>query len=174
MIEYIDRGNVLNPVGEGRKIICHCCNNLIPGVMGAGVALALRKKWSSVYDSYVEWSIGKLNKPYELGEVQFIKVESDILVANMIGQEGTGFRDGKPPVRYEALEKCLNSVKEVALKYSATVHIPYLLGCDLAGGNWDIVSKMFEDILVSNGVKVTAYDFLNKRNECSCNYIQEE
>ena len=31
-------------------VIPHCCNTL--GVMGAGVALALRNKWPIVYDVY--------------------------------------------------------------------------------------------------------------------------
>ena len=47
------KGDVRNPQISAENevaIIPHCCNNL--GVMGAGVALALKNKWPEVFEIY--------------------------------------------------------------------------------------------------------------------------
>jgi hypothetical protein len=50
---YYVSGDALNPVEvKGRKIICHIVNDI--GVMGAGIALSIRKKWPIAYNKYSE------------------------------------------------------------------------------------------------------------------------
>jgi O-acetyl-ADP-ribose deacetylase (regulator of RNase III) len=166
MKEYkLIKGDVTKPIGEGDKIIIHCCNNCVPGVMGAGVALAIRKKWPIVYDYYREWSLEKSclfnSNKYVLGNVGFVKVEDNIAVGNMLGQDGIGFTftNGIPPIRYDAIDRALFKVAEVAKSDKASVHIPFLMGSALAGGDWSEIEKLIVKNLCANDIDVTIYDF---------------
>lgn len=167
-IKYII-GDVREPIGDGRKIICHCCNDL--GVMGSGVALALLKKWPDVRSEYIKWAKnGKItfkgkDIPFELGKVQYIRAEKDIAVANMIAQHDVVAKDGLPPIRYSELEQCLVNVADVCIEYGASAHIPYLMGCDRAGGKWEVVENALRDHLLLRGIELTIYDIFNQRGE---------
>ena len=133
------KGDVTEPIGDGNKIIAHCTNNIF--VMGAGVALAIKRKWPVVYKKYKEWR----NQSPQLGDVQFIKVGPEIAVANILGQEGIGFTNGVAPVRYEAIDKSFKTIAETAKKHSASVHLSYLICCGLAGGEWNKIEEMIKD-----------------------------
>lgn len=163
-IIYI-RGDATEPIGEGNKLIIHCCNDTPGGVWGAGFVLALSKKWKLPESEYRKWASGntKIN-PYALGFIQAVGVEKDIAVVNMIGQHRTGpDENGFPPIRYWAIDECLKKVAVLAKRHKGSVHAPYLMGCALAGGEWDYVELMLEKRLVRKGVSVTAYDFEGKR-----------
>ena len=52
----------------------------------------------------------------------------------MIGQHKTITNSkGIPPIRYEAVEKCLEKLSYDTLKLNASIHMPRI-GCGLAGG----------------------------------------
>lgn len=148
------QGDVTEPIGDGNKIIIHVTNNIF--VMGAGVAIAIRKKWPIVYKEYKDWRY----KNPSLGDVQFVKVAPDIAVGNMLGQEGIRHSNGAPPIRYEALDKALKKVSEIAKKYKASVHLPYLMGSGLAGGDWNKVEELIKINLCNQDVDVTIYQFV--------------
>ena len=155
-IQYID-GDVRSPVGDGNKIICHCCNDI--GKMGAGVALAIAQKWPQVKQDYIKWHG---TKSFKLGAVQFVSVEDNLRVCNIIGQHdiGKSGTDGKPPVRYSALSKALVRVWDVAsLHPISSVHCPYLMGCVRAGGKWEIIEELLEGHLASQGIEVYVYKY---------------
>ena len=166
-IKYLSGHDVREPVGDGRKIIGHCCNDL--GRMGAGVAKALLDKWPRVRSEYVKWhrQNNHLGHPFALGKVQFVFVEEDIVVANIIGQHGLRIKmvDGKTtvPVRYDALKQGCAYIREACKYYGATAHFPYLMGCDLAGGDWNLVEMILKEQLIDQDVEVTVYDLFNKR-----------
>ena len=146
------KGDATNPRVEGNKILIHCCNNL--GMMGRGIAKTIREKWPNVYEKYREWS----RKPdFKLGEVQFVKVAGDLVVGNMIGQEGVGFTNGIPPIRYEAVDKCLKKVAETAIKYKASVIAPRL-GSGLAGGDWNKIEALIVENLCKKDIDVYIYE----------------
>jgi O-acetyl-ADP-ribose deacetylase (regulator of RNase III) len=155
-------GDVREPVGNGRKLVIHVCNDC--GKMGSGVARALYEKWSMVRAEYYGW-YKHLNHSFKLGNIQGVRVEDNIAVINMIAQKDIKTVDGVPPIRYEALRKCIQKVAELAIKYKASVHCPFLLGCDLAGGKWEIVEKIIIEELCNKDVYVTVYDINNIRGE---------
>jgi len=153
------RGDATCPCGTGTKIIMHVCNNCIPGKWGSGFVLALSRKWSSPEDEYRKWSVtGKsCRQTFALGSVQFVQVEEDLFVANMIAQAGVGRRGGKIPLRYQALEQCLKKVYDFAVAKGASVHCPYKMGADRAGGNWELIKEMIVSCICSRGKSVTCY-----------------
>ncbi len=100
MLQY-KKGDVTKPQGSGPKVIPHCCNDV--GRFGAGVALAIAKKWPQVKDLYLAWyrsdpsllandagEVCEVTGRMGLGESQLVKVEPDIWVVNIIGQHGIG------------------------------------------------------------------------------------
>lgn len=164
-------GDVSEPVGGGSKIIAHCCNDL--GVMQAGVALALAHKWPTVGKEYIYWNEQKIlqnddvSVPFQLGEVQIVTVEEQTVVANMIGQHGIEKNDvdGPFPIRYLALDQCLEKVCIMAKTHYCSVHVPYLMGCGSAGGKWNVVERMLEKNSVEQGILTLIYDKFGKREE---------
>lgn len=164
-IVYLSGVDVREPVGGGRKLICHVVNDL--GRMGSGVAKALMVKWPQVRSEYVQWhKTDKHNDQdldFALGKVQFIYCTDDIVVANVIGQHDIRTLKGVPPVRYDALREGFNHIAKVAKHFDATVHVPYLMGCDLAGGDWETVESILREEIIDQGIELRAYDLFNKR-----------
>lgn len=150
-INYV-KGDATKPIGEGVKLIVHVCNNI--GAWGAGFVLALSKRWKEPEHAYRYRN--DFHK-YELGNVQYCAVENDIMVVNMIAQEGIGSdSEGNPPIRYDALKKCLQDVNRVAQELNASVHGPRF-GAGLAGGDWSKIENLLEEIF--HNVQVNIYDF---------------
>ncbi len=153
-ITYL-KGDATRPNTQGNKIIVHICNDI--GGWGKGFVLAISKRWMAPEQEYRVWF--KSGDGFLLGEVQFVNVEDDLWVANLIGQHKVNRdEDGKPPIRYEAVAAGLDKVAAFALKYNASVHMPRI-GCGLAGGTWDVMGPIVEKALVEMGVKVMVYDF---------------
>lgn len=129
-------------------VIPHCCNDT--GLMGKGVAKALYTKWPRVRSKYME-------HPKMLGMVSYAREDDGkTIICNMIGQDGVmvGFNkdgtavgnDGRPPIRYSKLAIAMMDVAGKAESYGdVEIHCP-IFGCDLAGGNWDFVSALVEEI----------------------------
>ena len=142
-IFYI-KGDATRPRGEGKKIICHICNDI--GAWGAGFVLALSARWDDPEESYREMP----PEMRKLGTVMIVPVENDIMVANMIGQHGVGCdAAGLPPIRYSAVRAALKSVNDLATQINATLHMPRI-GCGLAGGRWEDIEKIIKEVVTVN------------------------
>ena len=157
MTNYITylKGDATNPIGEGNKIIVHICNDI--GGWGKGFVMAISKKWKEPEKKYREWFKNQEN--FELGNVQFVQVEKNIWVANLIGQHKIN-RDenGQSPIRYDAVLNGLEEIGKYALETAASVHMPRI-GCGLSGGTWDKIEPLIQSTLTSKNVIVTVYDF---------------
>jgi len=149
------KGDATNPQVEGNKIIVHICNDI--GGWGKGFVMAVSKKWKKPESEYRKWF--QRGENFDLGEIQMVQVEDDIWVCNMIGQYKTiSNSKGIPPIRYEAVESCLEKVSIEALKINASIHMPRI-GCGLAGGKWEEVESIITKTLLKDDVEVYVYDF---------------
>lgn len=153
-IRYI-QGDATQPVGDGKKIIVHICNDI--GRWGKGFVLALSARWPQPEKAFRDWYASGEN--FALGNAQLVAVESQLWVANVIGQHKiTNGKGGLPPVRYEAIQEGLGQVAAFAMAHNATVHMPRI-GCGLAGGTWDKIEPLIQQELTAKGIDVTVYDF---------------
>ncbi|WP_327254666.1 macro domain-containing protein [Streptomyces sp. NBC_01244] len=150
------RGDASSPQARGPKIIAHVCNDL--GGWGKGFVLALSKRWSEPEAAYRAWHRGRSGNDFALGAVQLVQVRPDTWVANMVGQRGMRTGSGGPPIRYEAVERCLALLAVHAAELGASVHMPRI-GCGLAGGKWSRIEPLIRDGLCAKGIAVTVYDF---------------
>ncbi|SIS91750.1 O-acetyl-ADP-ribose deacetylase (regulator of RNase III), contains Macro domain [Chryseobacterium ureilyticum] len=154
-IQYI-KGDATVPQTKGIKIIAHICNDI--GGWGKGFVLAVSKRWEAPEKEYRNWHRFRSKNNFALGEIQIIQVEKYIYVANMIGQKGIKTGSNGVPVRYEAIEKCLETLSNEALSLNASIHMPRI-GCGLAGGKWTEIEPIIERTLLNKNVEVFIYDF---------------
>ncbi len=155
-ITYL-KGDATNPKGNDQRVIVHICNDI--GKWGKGFVLAISKRWKSPEAVYRAAFSSRQNPG--LGEVQFITVDVNLVVANIIGQSGIRSpSDTKTPapIRYAAVRKGLQEVAEFAKKENASVHMPRI-GCGLAGGRWEEIEPIIIETLVGQGIDVCVYDF---------------
>eukprot|EP01133_Synstelium_polycarpum_P010113 gene10113-11789_t len=98
-IDY-KNGDATTPENKGNKIIVHICNDI--GAWGKGFVMAISKRWKEPERSYRDWFKTKDN--FVLGQVQFVQVEDELWVANLIGQHKINKDEqGNAPIRYEAI-----------------------------------------------------------------------
>ena len=151
MIRYL-KGDATSPQAEGPKVIAHICNNR--GGWGKGFVLAISRRWSEPEHEYRAWH--RYGEDFGLGQIQVVPVLPDTWVCNMIAQHGYNAGSAGPPIRYDALSKCLVRLGVEARSLGASVHMPRI-GTGLAGGNWDKIEPMIS--LALNGIDAYVYDF---------------
>lgn len=154
-ITYL-KGDATVPQAKGTKLIAHVCNDL--GGWGRGFVLAVSRRWPEPEQAYRIWHRERAKSDFGLGAVQFVQVEPEIWVANMIGQHGIKVGSSGPLVRYEAIQECLAQVGRKAKELNASVHMPRI-GCGLAGGEWEKIEPLIEQELSQQNIAVYVYDF---------------
>lgn len=117
-------------------------NNTING-WGRGFVVSLSRKYPEPEKAYHEWF--KTGSP-QLGDVQFIQVKPDICVANMIAQYGIRWEGKTPPIRYDALEKCLTKVYKKCADENLTLTSPRI-GAVLSGGRWQTIENIIKKVM---------------------------
>jgi len=149
-------------------VIPHCCNN--KGAWGAGFVLALNKKWSEPEKMYKAFIAGEPPYPYRdlhfpiLGKVCYAKINNHLVIANMIGQDGTKSPTNPKPVKYWALADAMRAVVgyiEMIKEQTSNrvvIHAPKF-GSLRANGNWDFILELIREIWLENGIDVVIYEF---------------
>lgn len=151
-------------------VLAHQVNCM--GVMGSGVARAIKEKWIDVFLEYLK-GIQSLDHNC-LGGCLVVQAEEGKYVANLFGQYYYNgyFKDPgdylkqefwKQPelgdsirfTNYEALYKSLKKLKVDMVAYNIpSVAFPYKMGADRGGGSWEIIRKMIEEIFKDTNIKI--------------------
>lgn len=120
--------------------IAQCLNCFC--TQGSGVALAIKRKWPEIEVGDNKTERGDRSK---LGKI--IKAHSgDKIIYGVYGQYDYGREDRK--LDYEAFYKGLELIHfDMDRNDIDNIAFPYKVGCDRAGGNWNIVSMMIEEVL---------------------------
>lgn len=124
------------------------------GVMGAGLALQIRKRYPGIFPLYIEYCKINYDVIKDRGLVFYHQpATSDYLIASVFGQDGYG--TDKQYTDYVALKNGFVNIAAAAKRTNVSVAIPYGIGCGLGGGDWSIVSKIIEEVFF--GVEVVLY-----------------
>ncbi|MDI9310021.1 MAG: macro domain-containing protein [Limnohabitans sp.] len=150
------KGDATSPQSKGIKIIAHICNDI--GGWGKGFVLAISKRWENPESEYRKWHRERANNDFGLGKTQLVQAEKYIYVCNMVGQRGIKTGSNGVPIRYDAVEECLERLAAYAKELGASVYMPRI-GCGLAGGKWEKIEPIIVEKLSENDVEVTVYDF---------------
>ena len=147
-------GDILTPNTEEKGVmVCHQVN--CRGVMGAGLAKQIKMKHPGVFNNYKDKCRQIAVGIGGLGDVQFCSelANSGYIVANIFGQYDYGRT--RTYTDYEALRKAFTVIAQAFPTY--TIRIPYMIGCGLAGGSWDVVTRIIEETLIANDVDVEVW-----------------
>lgn len=124
-------------------IIVHGCN--AQGVMGSGVAKQLRATYPDIFTDYMALIDAiYIDGCSPLGLVAWSDISVDLVIASAITQELYG-RDGEKYVSYDALDDTFRRVASFAKTSDCTIHIPFLIGAGLGGGNANIIQRIIEE-----------------------------
>lgn len=132
MIQY-RKGNLLD-VKTG--IIAHGCN--CQGVMGSGVALAVKNKYPVAFEKYLDTVYDQIDRSDLLGSYHIVPVGPGLWVANMFTQEIYG-GDGQKYVSYDAIDACFVNIQT----NGHVLNIPKI-GAGLGGGSWNVIESIIE------------------------------
>lgn len=148
MITVVD-GDLMDSTED---IIAHSVNCM--GVMGSGVALAIRNKYPDVYKSYKSLC-DTVRCEALLSQVQICKTTDGKRVANLFGQlrYGTDIRH----TDYEVLGKTFHILASIAAPADLSIAMPYGIGCGRGGGDWAIVYPMIEKEFANCNVTLYRY-----------------
>lgn len=116
------------------KYICHCVN--AQGVMGSGVAKAIRDQYPKAYQLYRN---SYETKGLFLGQIIGADCGAHTIL-NLVGQDQYGY-DGALYLNYRALRKGISVINK---NIEEPVAFP-LIGCGLAGGDWKLVSEIIQE-----------------------------
>lgn len=133
------------------EYICHQVN--CQGVMGSGVALQIKKKYPQAYEDYVALCNGTNNAI--LGYEQYVKIDnSNKCIVNLFGQDKYGY--GKRQTNYIALIMAITSVLD---RVDGSIAIPYNMGCDRGGGDWNKLYFILEVLAEDFKYDIVIYKF---------------
>ncbi|MFP3389481.1 macro domain-containing protein [Brevibacillus sp. SIMBA_040] len=140
MAVIIVNGDLLK---ASEDIIGHQVN--CKGVMGSGVAKLIKEKYPEAFEFYKDKCNTTADKQELLGMCQLVECTNGKTVANLFGQLKYG-RGKEQYTDYSALESALLELKNRAMNINSSIALPFNIGCGLANGSWDVVSKMIEEI----------------------------
>ena len=150
MIKIVE-GNLLEAKEE---YICHQVN--CQGVMGSGVALQIKKKYPQAYEDYVTLCNIKDcgNKGDLLGYTQYVRINENKCIVNLFGQNKYGY--GKRQTSYLAI---MTSITDLLDRAVGDIAIPYKMGCDRGGADWDRLYFMLEVLAEDFEYDIVIYKF---------------
>jgi hypothetical protein len=145
----------------------HVCNNI--DMFGAGFAGQVAVKYPNVKMDY--HLLGKNFLRTNMGHSQIIKVYEDnkfkhkLYFVNMIAQNGIRSKDNNRPINYLALVKSMSMLSQYIHHNTGfankteriEIHAPKF-GSGLAGGNWNFISDLIEDVWKPYNVYIYNYN----------------
>ncbi len=119
-------------------IVLHGCNN--KGVMGSGVAKAIRDKWPRAFTQYEDAYHSRTG--LDLGQVIPATITPTLIILNGVTQDGYG-KDGKKYVSYKAIAEVFSVAGRLASQHKLSLNFP-LIGAGLGGGDWSVISDIID------------------------------
>lgn len=140
-------------------IVPHVCNNI--NLFGAGFAAYVASTFPNVKENF-----HMLGNKSKLGKTQFVVCDNNneykhnLVVANMIAQNGTISKSNPRPLNYAALVYCMSEVnsyikelKNINESAKVEIHTPKF-GSGLAGGDWAFIEQLINDIWLEHSLFV--------------------
>ena len=142
--------------------IAHQCNAM--GKMNSGVAKQIREKYPEVFERYKEFlEVNEFLGGEILGTYVSVQCSDGHIILNIIGQYGYGY-DGHQYTNYNALRRGfvsaimnIRAADHIPFDCQFCIALPYCIGSDRGGGDWNIVKQILEDIEKKQNVLFLAY-----------------
>jgi O-acetyl-ADP-ribose deacetylase (regulator of RNase III) len=142
-------------VNSDLEHIAHGCN--AQGVMGSGVAKAIRNKWPENYIKYKEtfdaFKFTSWPRSVIVGQAYSFNVDNKV-IHNLITQEFYG-KDGFKYARYIHI---VNSIESILMNYNIKMLAIPKIGCGYGGLNWEVVSEILLEFEERYNMEFYVYD----------------
>jgi len=148
-IKYIQGDLIIAGKNRDIDVLVHGCNCFCK--MSAGIADAIKKTFPGAYEVDCKTIKGDRKK---LGSISIYKDSSGLEIVNAYTQ--FTYWDVNDMLSYEAIYSCMKNIEEI---YSnKKIGFP-LIGCGLAGGDWEKVVKIIESIFKESSNDIFIYLF---------------
>ena len=137
MSNNFHKGDILT-VQSSDSIIIHGCN--AKGVMGSGMALAIKYKYPKAYETYVrDISLGYIG----LGGVSWYcpnvgTIDEGFTICSAITQDNYGRDPNVRYVSYDGVDSCFDEIFKTTKDYNMNYHMPKI-GAGLGNGDWSVI-----------------------------------
>lgn len=155
------QGDLIKLAKQGHFQVIIQGNNCF-AIQGAGIAPQIAKAFGGEDDLVRQVDRDfpiPIGSKERLGNYSYLQTD-EVLVINAYTQHSTGGRRaGKPDVSYDAIREVfekLNTDITSHLGKNATVGIP-LIGCGLAGGNWEVVETLIDEVTPDLNIILVKY-----------------
>lgn len=157
------KGDLFKHLPAKNWIIPHIVNTR--GVMGAGFVLPLKKSFPQAEEIYLQ--VAKMPCGLRLGHNSYAMDIKDNkingVIVNMVAQHGVISSSNPKPIRYAALTECMQRLVKFATYELDHVAggweiVAPKFGSGLAGGNWDYIEELINEIWIGNNIPVTVYE----------------
>lgn len=153
-------------------LLLHCCN--MQNNFGKGIAKDIKELYPIAYAADTEWFnlnksqlddkmpyLGRHVRIYKDCSIGYVKNKA---IVNLYGQmfyghKGNFYNEKGRQLNYGYLALALKCLSD-AITPKTNIGIPYLMGCDKAGGDWSVVEDLISTIL--SGHNVIIYDKFDK------------
>lgn len=146
MIKIV-KGDLLTANG----IIAHGVNCV--GGFGSGVAGQIARQFPIVREFYLH---KHNNGGWKLGEIQVVTIAPDLMIVNCATQEKFLPRD-TVHCDYTAIGTVMHNLKHLSNVTGMKINLPKI-GCGLAGGDWNKVSAIIDDVFWLNDKDITVWE----------------
>ena len=143
------------------------CN--IYHTMGAGIALAIKRKFPEAYEADCQTVKGDESKlgTFSVGEIKQPKTRLKYVI-NLYSQ--ADFGGSNRQTSYDAMVAGLEKVEEWLISKKCekifTLGIPYRMGAGLANGDWRIIRAIIESVFADSSINVVIYYLPEFAGEC--------
>lgn len=138
------KGNLLEATED---IICHQCNT--EGVFGGGLALQIKNRYAECEQQVISF-VNSIEEGNVVGNV-FIYHTDSYDIANCFSQNSDF------TTNYEAVKSIFNSLLKQCSDNGNSIAMPYLYGCGIASGDWNIVTEIISELSDRWGVDISIY-----------------
>lgn len=146
--------------------IGHCANTW--GIMGAGIALQIKKQYPKAHvmaQQYAQFkdnleNVEFLHLPFHAHCISLFRDNQPKFLFNLYGQEAIGvgnpqYQETRRNVSYAVLAKALKEMHYYLLEWpQVKIGFPKYMGCYRAGGDWHIVSELIRDTFLTKDVYI--------------------
>jgi len=142
------KGNLIEMGKNGQfDVIVHGCNCW--NEMGAGIAKAIRENFPEAYQADQKTKPGDKNKLGTCTSATSQFGDHSLVVVNAYTQFNYQKEKDEVLVDYDAVRSCLRWIKE---NFSGKrIGLPKI-GAGLAGGDWEVISRMIDEELADEDV----------------------
>lgn len=145
-LKYI-KGDLVRDAERDFDVIGHGCNCWC--TMGKGIALDVKNKYPGAFDADRATALGAKEK---LGRCS-VWSNDNITILNMYTQ--WHYTGSSVKADYDAIRECMRRVKEYYPRKK--IGLP-LIGAGLAGGDWNVISKIIEEELAGEDVTIVIWE----------------